>query len=802
MFFCPNGYSSENRKIIGLNVNEIPLGDYPRGSTPDGFANVYIDTNSWFNHFNCYFLNYKGTDTSVGYATPAKDFEIVRYSNPSLAPAGLAFTPQPFDYYNSFYNHSGGNIESAWSNTSYKGDDIYHPYLYAFTVENMPYHLVAVPYIICCDTSAAPDDYTGNPPEMHTYAYDEYFNTYALQYPWITGIALQFYGIYNDGSGLKRIALSNNSGSSPINLISGTSVVKSGALSLCNYGVNPMPKGIVECFYSGSSSTTRENTPEFWKEEDFRAAVPQGVTRIGRAGSYTLTKNRAFGTTLDRQASRQDFHYCYGGSKDVGNTKAWQANDWITTISANWYVVEYLTTQSQVIQQINYLGIPWCESLNDVLTYLDPNDPPKTLHVPKIVGNIPQTEDSTPDSPDWDDTINKNKNNFNATTDMTEREPNPDPLGPTVTPPPVGPNPRPQPDPNIDVPEESDVDLDDSIISNVKDVGTTKYCMGETTLSGIRQWLNSTYAPDNETFISDFKGTNPADYIASIMVYPFEPNRKSTSSTVIVGKISTSLSAYELNNGVEVIDLGDITVNPTYNDFRDFKPYTQMRLYIPYCGTVDIDPAIYTGHNLGVRIIVDYHTGNAVASIERDGYSMDTVNGQIGANVPMTSIAQGNFQQYVSDAQTALIGAKQSQRQTFVNGAFKISESAVQLNAAGVASGVYNTAESMLSSERVINKQEWDIEHAPISAGEVSTASPMGFFGLDNRAHLLVNHVSSLGFSSAAYGHTVGYACMISGKLSSFSGYTVFSNVDLSGVVATSGEKDMILSLLANGVII
>ena len=53
---------------------------------------------------------------------------------------------------------------------------------------------------------------------------------------------------------------------------------------------------------------------------------------------------------------------------------------------------------------------------------------------------------------------------------------------------------------------------------------------------------------------------------------------------------------------------------------------------------------------------------------------------------------------------------------------------------------------------------------------------------------------------SSVYAHTVGYACLKMGKLSDFTGFTVCSNADLSGITATDAEKEQILRLLQSGV--
>ena len=50
------------------------------------------------------------------------------------------------------------------------------------------------------------------------------------------------------------------------------------------------------------------------------------------------------------------------------------------------------------------------------------------------------------------------------------------------------------------------------------------------------------------------------------------------------------------------------------------------------------------------------------------------------------------------------------------------------------------------------------------------------------------------------YEHTYGKVCHTSGLISSFSGFTVCRNVDVSGINCTELEQNMIKSLLESGV--
>ena len=50
------------------------------------------------------------------------------------------------------------------------------------------------------------------------------------------------------------------------------------------------------------------------------------------------------------------------------------------------------------------------------------------------------------------------------------------------------------------------------------------------------------------------------------------------------------------------------------------------------------------------------------------------------------------------------------------------------------------------------------------------------------------------------YGHTIGYACEIATKIKDVKGYSVFNNIDTTGLLCTDTEKSEIINLLNSGV--
>lgn len=60
---------------------------------------------------------------------------------------------------------------------------------------------------------------------------------------------------------------------------------------------------------------------------------------------------------------------------------------------------------------------------------------------------------------------------------------------------------------------------------------------------------------------------------------------------------------------LKVIDVGSVHIPNKYNSFLDLSPYSQISLYLPYHGFIDLDINIFSGHDIYVKAIYDYMSG-------------------------------------------------------------------------------------------------------------------------------------------------------------------------------------------------
>lgn len=340
--------------------------------------------------------------------------------------------------------------------------------------------------------------------------------------------------------------------------------------------------------------------------------------------------------------------------------------------------------------------------------------------------------------------------------------------------------------------------------------GTKKYVCSASTINSLQSFLNVSYTPDNTNFIADFKGTNPADYIVSIQRYPFPLPHLSSTASILIGGVDTALTANplesELYQAQRIFDFGSIAIPEYYGDFRDYE--SKITLFLPFIGSVELDPRLFIGHLLSIDYIIDYDTGSIAAEIQRDGLTIETKTAHISITVPFFASDMGAYQNSLAQTEFAIEQSKIKQisgiASTAISAGGAIAGAGAGLSdigGASVAGGLIGGTASMISGLVQMQSLEYQLDHTVPSIGTLSVAAPANAFYMDDRARVLIIRPKMLSdYSAEDYSHTVGNACAIPGKLGNFSGYTVAAAADLSGIPATAAEKAMIRKQLQAGV--
>ena len=139
--------------------------------------------------------------------------------------------------------------------------------------------------------------------------------------------------------------------------------------------------------------------------------------------------------------------------------------------------------------------------------------------------------------------------------------------------------------------------------------------------------------------------TDPYDGLLSCMYVPFE-GIPVTGDTLYIGNKNTNIECFGLKN----LAVNTLTTSYTLqmpersNDFTDYAPYTSYMLYLPFYGSIQLDPAKMTD-TINVKVLSDIATGEVVYFLSNGAKWNTTVSTKAGIPLAMgqssTSFAQG-----------------------------------------------------------------------------------------------------------------------------------------------------------------
>lgn len=487
--------------------------------------------------------------------------------------------------------------------------------------------------------------------------------------------------------------------------------------------------------------------------------------------------------------------------------------------------IDCSSDRSHLIACVNLLGFLWADDTTSAVT-ARPGDGLTTTHVPDRAGGkkygMPLGTDSNGTAEDEPEEYE---------TSESHDDPTPEP---TVTPP-VGPPDDPDIDPNIPggdgsteiIPEdEQPDDVTDGNINQIPDVsGTRKYVLSAANLEGFITYLAATYAPTDTDLTADFKGVNPMDYVVSCKWYPFSPSSTGTAN-ITVGGLTTTASGNVFNDyGVRVLYLGGVNIQGYYNSWLDFEPYVSMSLYVPFCGTVDLDCKLWMYHKLDVYLAVDYNTGSCAALLMRDGALTSTIDGVCGIDVQIYGKNQGDYQNAVYAAQFAAKQAKIGEARAILDGVtnpfgftpssgdFGVganagAEGAAGATGAGMLPGIMAMAGGLggkmigyTQTHNAVQAAEWNVTHTAPHVTGAGSQDPFLQLSMPMFCRLYIRRAQMIsGFNIGTYRATVGYACMRTGRVGDFRGRIVCSGVWKTDGNLLAAEVEMIKAKLMKGV--
>ena len=382
-------------------------------------------------------------------------------------------------------------------------------------------------------------------------------------------------------------------------------------------------------------------------------------------------------------------------------------------------------------------------------------------------------------------------------------------------------------------------------------------------VKGLSQYLWSTvtggvsaaenYSVAQKDLSSKFLTTNPIDNIVSLIYYPFNIKEQlGLSSKSVIGlgnQVVTysvpgsseplTLTGYKIDNNMQVLlDAGSLPLQPFFNDFRDYEPYTTLELFIPYHGSITLLNSEVLDHILSVKIAVDLLTGSSTAFIFRDNLIIDQINGNMGVSIPINGLEQATYNANIYNANSSLKIAKANEQLTNISSGFQIAGQAATALASGAmaygagamgnipgavglglgavgslvgaaGTGFTSNIKSDIAAQQVANAQ-FNLDHTtkPIKncgapTGSNSTVGEQYCRLIIRRPYIVtrpgtdvqVDYADNIGFAQyAMVGPSDGQT-----HLEVFSGHVEMTNIKVNGNM-TSKEKELIKTALMNGI--
>lgn len=267
-----------------------------------------------------------------------------------------------------------------------------------------------------------------------------------------------------------------------------------------------------------------------------------------------------------------------------------------------------------------------------------------------------------------------------------------------------------------------------------------------------------------------FMNSRLIDYVQDCHVVPCVPTT-TTPAHIKLGYRELDTTAPVITNEYVNIDCGSISLTEFYKMFIDYQPYTRAKLFLPFVGFVPIEPEYWQSGSLGVKYKFNVYDGSFICGV------------MASPNAKVSKMSSSMIAQYAGTAivHLPLTGLNYSSMVAgLVGGAGAVVSSIAQGNPTAAATAALNTA---TASPQVMSSNSY-------------TASA-AFLGLRKPFLIIERSVSHF---PQKYSHDVGLPSKITTALSAASGFTTVGEVDLTGIGASSEEKEAIRALLTSGV--
>ena len=297
--------------------------------------------------------------------------------------------------------------------------------------------------------------------------------------------------------------------------------------------------------------------------------------------------------------------------------------------------------------------------------------------------------------------------------------------------------------------------------------------------------------------------TNPIQGMVSLHYLPYPLQLKGTTPTYEYIKIcgmESTVQAYPAEQ-FQSINFGWCYCGTNRNNYLDRAPYTRVQIYLPGIGIRDINTDDVMGKYVWVQYNCDNVSGQCVAFVSvssaQNGNNKTvkySFSGSLAAPFPISQTNWGNT--YIAAA-TLAAGALAGGISTAANAAAASAGGGEMVAASGETAQMINAGAVAKNVTNIGNSISQLAKPSITRSGTISGTTSL--FSI-RKPYLIIERPNVQDFDN--FNKLKGYACGMTLKLGSLSGYTEVEKIHLTGIPATAPELSEIETLLQSGVIL
>lgn len=313
---------------------------------------------------------------------------------------------------------------------------------------------------------------------------------------------------------------------------------------------------------------------------------------------------------------------------------------------------------------------------------------------------------------------------------------------------------------------------------------------------------------------STFLVSNPLDCIVSLRRFPMEIPKDSTYTNIKLGTHTINTSGYGMEKTAYtyLFEMPN-PIYPNFGDsFLDYEPFTDYELYVPFCGTVKLNPRDIINRKLAVQLVVDFTTGTATGFVMSDNLVIETVNGNIAIDIPVTGINAATIASQLNNA----IAQRETSYYSKMSQGFETAKSFI--NPLKMGGAVSNLAKS-INAETSHQLADYNLTHQEATPHTIGAATPVGLWAIDLNCRLICyfptgevitqqGNTPKLNTKIYDFGATQGFATIETNTIGNYTGLVIAANpltgsmTTANGKALTNAEIQLIISALSEGVIV